>query len=360
MDAQMRAAMLGRWFRLLLQIFEAAGPAMIYLVGGYLVITQGVTVGTMIALMVLLARLYGPMSQLANLHVEVMGSLALFDRVFEYLDTESDIRDAPGAIHPTTPARGSVAFRDVSFEYTPGRRAIDGVSFAAKPGQLVALVGPTGAGKTTITYLIPRFYDVTAGRVEVDGHDVREVTLGWLRSQIGVVTQETYLFNATVRDNLRYARPDASDAELMAACQAARLDDVVSHMPDGLDTEVGERGYRLSGGEKQRLAIARVLLKDPRILILDEATSSLDSQTEAQIQDALRPLLTGRTTIAIAHRLSTVLAADQLVILDQGRVVETGTHAELVAKGGLYASLYEIQFKPQLVEGGANLVTTSI
>jgi ATP-binding cassette subfamily B protein len=360
MDAQMRANMLGRWFRMLLQVFEALGPALIYLVGGYLVITQELTLGTMIALMALLGRLYGPMSQLANIHVEVMGSLALFDRIFEYLDTEPDVRDAPGAAHPAAPARGAVSLRDVTFEYLPGRHALNQVSFDAEPGQLVALVGPTGAGKTTVTYLIPRFYDVTAGRVEIDGRDVREVTVAWLRRQIGIVTQETYLFNATVRENLRYARPEATDGELLAVCEAARLDQVVAQMPNGLDTEVGERGYRLSGGEKQRLAIARVLLKDPRILILDEATSSLDSQTEAQIQDALRPLLRGRTTIAIAHRLSTVLAADQLVILDQGRVAEIGTHAELLAKGGLYATLFEIQFKPQRVEGGAALAVTSV
>jgi ATP-binding cassette, subfamily B, bacterial len=301
-------------------------------------------------LMTLLGRLYGPMSQLANIHVEVMGSLALFDRIFEYLDTEADVRDVPNAVHPTVPAQGSVALRDVTFEYVAGRRALDGVTFEAKPGQLVALVGPSGAGKTTITYLIPRFYDVTAGRIAIDGWDVRDVTLTWLRRQIGIVTQETYLFNATVRDNLRYARPNATDAEIQAACEAARLDDVIAQMPNGLDTEVGERGYRLSGGEKQRLAIARVLLKDPRVLILDEATSALDSQTEAHIQEALHPLLAGRTTIAIAHRLSTVLAADLLVVLDQGRVVETGTHADLVARGGLYARLYEIQFKPQLTE----------
>jgi ATP-binding cassette, subfamily B, bacterial len=350
MDAQMRANMLGRWFRMLLQVFEALGPALLYLVGGFLVINGELTLGTVIALMTLLGRLYGPMSQLANIHVEVMGSLALFDRIFEYLDTEADVRDVPNAVHPTVPAQGSVALRDVTFEYVAGRRALDGVTFEAKPGQLVALVGPSGAGKTTITYLIPRFYDVTAGRIAIDGWDVRDVTLTWLRRQIGIVTQETYLFNATVRDNLRYARPNATDAEIQAACEAARLDDVIAQMPNGLDTEVGERGYRLSGGEKQRLAIARVLLKDPRVLILDEATSALDSQTEAHIQEALHPLLAGRTTIAIAHRLSTVLAADLLVVLDQGRVVETGTHADLVARGGLYARLYEIQFKPQLTE----------
>ena len=209
-------------------------------------------------------------------------------------------------------------------------------------------MGPTGAGKTTATYLIPRLYDVTEGAVTVDGVDVRDLRLESLRGEMGLVTQETYLFNATVRDNLRYARDAASDREILDACRVARFDDVVEHMPDGLDTVVGERGYRLSGGEKQRLAIARVLLKDPRILVLDEATSSLDSQTEAQIQEAMGPLMEGRTTVAIAHRLSTVLSADQILVLDEGRLVENGTHAELIERDGLYATLYEIQFKPQL------------
>jgi len=348
MDVQIRSSMLGRWFRMMLQVFGALGPALICLVGGYLVLNGEMSLGTIIAFVALLARLYGPISQLANVHVEVMGSLALFERIFEYLDVKPDIADAPHARILPSPVRGSVAFRDVTFEYVAGRPALDRVSFEAKPGELVALVGPSGAGKTTITYLIPRFYDVTSGRVEVDGNDVRDLTVESLRSQMGIVTQETYLFNATVRENLRYGRPDATDDEIMEACRAARLDDVVAHMPDGLDTNVGERGYRMSGGEKQRLAIARVLLKDPRILILDEATSSLDSQTEAQIQAALGPLMRGRTTLAIAHRLSTVLAADRLVVMDQGRLVESGTHAELVARGGLYSQLYEIQFKPQL------------
>ena len=348
MDVQIRAGMLGRWFRMLLTVLEALGPALIYFVGGYFVITGQMTLGTVIAFIALLSRLYGPMSNLANVHVEVMGSLALFERIFEYLDTEPDVSNAPDARPLPPPVLGRVSFRDVHFEYVPGRPVLKGLDFDVEPGQLAALVGPTGAGKTTVTYLIPRFYDVTSGTVEIDGHDVRRLTLESIRAHVGIVTQETYLFNATVRENLRYARSNATDEEIDSACRAARLDSVIAHMPDGYDTLVGERGYRLSGGEKQRLAIARVLLKDPQILILDEATSSLDSETEAQIQAALGPLMQGRTTLAIAHRLSTVLAADRLLVLDGGRLVETGTHQELLARGGLYARLFDIQFKPQL------------
>ncbi len=348
MDVQIRTSMLGRWFRMVLQILEAIGPALVYLYGGYLVIQGDMTVGTLVAFAALLIRLYQPMSQLANVHVEVMGALALFERIFEYLDVESDVAESKTAVALPVPARGHVAFSGVSFQYLPGRWALRDITFAAEPGQLVALVGPTGAGKTTATYLVPRLYDATEGAVTVDGTDVRDLTLYSLRSQMGIVTQETYLFNASVGDNLRYARAEATEAEVMEACRVARFDDVVERMPEGLDTVVGERGYRLSGGEKQRLAIARVLLKDPRILVLDEATSSLDSVTEAQIQAAMVPLMEGRTTIAIAHRLSTVLAADQILVLDEGRLVEAGTHGELLAEGGLYAKLYETQFKPQL------------
>ena len=348
MDVQIRTSMLGRYFRMVLQVLEAIGPALVYLYGGYLVMQGDMSIGTLFAFAALFVRLYQPMSQLANVHVEIMGALALFERIFEYLDIEPDVADSPNAVPLRSPPRGQIAFRELGFQYLPGRWALRGVSFTAEPGQLVALVGPTGAGKTTATYLIPRLYDVTEGAVMVDGVDVRDLRLESLRGEMGLVTQETYLFNATVRDNLRYARDAASDREILDACRVARFDDVVEHMPDGLDTVVGERGYRLSGGEKQRLAIARVLLKDPRILVLDEATSSLDSQTEAQIQEAMGPLMEGRTTVAIAHRLSTVLSADQILVLDEGRLVENGTHAELIERDGLYATLYEIQFKPQL------------
>ena len=348
MDVQIRTSMLGRWFRMLLQVFEALGPAMIYLVGGFMVISSEMSLGTVLAFVALLHRLYGPISQLANVHVEIMGSLALFERIFEYLDIRPDIVDAPGARPFTSHVRGHVAFRNVSFEYLPGRRVLDRVTLEVEPGQLAALLGPSGAGKTTATYLVPRFYDVTGGSIEIDGRDIREVTVASLRAYIGIVTQETYLFNASVGENLRYAKLDATDEEIARACSAARLDGVIADLPHGYDTIVGERGYRLSGGEKQRLAIARVILKDPQVLILDEATSSLDSQTEAQIQAALAPLMRDRTTIAIAHRLSTVLAADRLFVLDRGQIVESGTHSELLAKGDLYAQLYETQFKPQL------------
>ncbi|MCI0779301.1 MAG: ABC transporter ATP-binding protein [Chloroflexi bacterium] len=348
MDVQIRTSMLGRWFRVVLQILEAIGPALVYLYGGYLVIQGDMSLGTLVAFVALLVRLYQPMGQLANVNVEVMAALALFERIFEYLDIESDVAESPSAVALPTPARGHVAFHDVGFQYLPERWALRGITFAAEPGQLVALVGPTGAGKTTATYLVPRLYDATEGAVTIDGTDVRDLKIHSLRSQMGIVTQETYLFNASVRENLRYARAEATDAEVMDACRVAQFDDVVEDMPEGLDTVVGERGYRLSGGEKQRLAIARVLLKDPRILVMDEATSSLDSVTESRIQAAMGPLMEGRTTIAIAHRLSTVLAADQILVIDQGRLVETGTHAELIAEGGLYAELYEIQFKPQL------------
>ncbi len=343
MALQIKQLMVGRWYFAGLGMVTAAGPALIYWYGGHRVIAHTVSVGTIIAFVAYLGQLYRPLTQLASVYVEVQGALALFDRIFEYLDTPPEIVDRPGAI--VLPAvQGRVEFRDVVFEYQPGIRALDGVSFVAEPGQLVALVGPSGAGKSTLTYLVPRFYDPVAGAVLVDGHDVRDVTRASLVAQIGMVTQETFLFHASVRENLLYARAEATDDEIIAACRAAHIHHVIEALPEGYDTVVGERGFRLSGGEKQRLSIARAILKDPRILILDEATSSLDSTSEALIQQALEPLMRGRTSLVIAHRLSTVRAADKIVVLERGRVKEEGRHQELVRRGGLYARLYRQQF----------------
>jgi ATP-binding cassette subfamily B protein len=277
----------------------------------------------------------------------VTGAFALFDRVFDYLDMAHDIKDRPGALPlAAEDVDGEVEFRDVSFSYTgkEGAQALTDVSFRAEAGQLVALVGPSGAGKTTTTYMIPRLYDVDRGAVLIDEHDVRDVQLESLGELIGVVTQETYLFHDSIRQNLLFAKPDATDEELLEAIEASAIGDRVRELPAGLDTVVGERGYRMSGGEKQRLAIARVFLKDPRILILDEATSALDTRSERLIQAAFAKLMQGRTTVAIAHRLSTILRADQILVMDHGRVVEQGTHAQLVNRGGLYSRLYLEQF----------------
>jgi ATP-binding cassette subfamily B protein len=370
-DLGVRRALVGRWFFMGLGIAAAVGTALIYWVGGRLVLEGAITVGTIVAFAAYLTRLYGPISALSNVQVEFATSMVSFERVFDYLDRSVEIQDRPGAIE-LQKVHGRVRFEDVSFSYLPAgapgespalpaspssagsgavlgtvtsrRRALRHVSFEIKPGQLAALVGPSGAGKTTITYLLPRLYEPTEGRISLDGHDLRDVTIESLARQMGMVTQETYLFHDTVRANLLYARPHASQDELEAACRAANIHEVIAGLPEGYDTVVGERGYRLSGGEKQRLAIARVVLKDPCLLILDEATSHLDSQSEALIQAALKPLMESRTSLVIAHRLSTILAADQILVLDEGQLVETGTHEELLDRGGLYAHLYETQF----------------
>jgi ATP-binding cassette subfamily B protein len=376
-DIGVQRALVGRWFFLGLGIASAIGTALIYWAGGHLVLTGAITVGTIVAFAAYLVRLYGPISALSNVQVEFATSMVSFERVFEYLDLPAEIQDRPGAMELDS-VEGLVRFEDVSFTYladpdsplqmlaqgdkqdeendlsmgmagTAGpaasrRWALASLCFEIQPGQLVALVGPSGAGKTTVTYLLPRLYDPTQGRITIDDHDLRDVTQESLALQIGMVTQETYLFHDTIRANLLYAKPDASQNELEAACQAANIHSFIVGLPDGYDTLVGERGYRLSGGEKQRLAIARVILKDPGILILDEATSHLDSTSEALIQAALEPLLEGRTSLVIAHRLSTILAADKILVLDEGELVEEGTHAELMARAGLYAHLYQTQF----------------
>jgi len=345
---QIRQEMIARWFGMLMMALQTAGPALIMGFGGWLVLTGHTTVGTVFVFATVLGgRLTGSLSSLATMHVNVVGSLAVFGRLFEYIDLPPQIADAPGA-RDLGDARGAIRFQDVTFSYPAAARpALDQVSIDIAAGQLAALVGPSGAGKTTLTSLVPRFADPQEGRVLIDGHDLRDLTLESVGRQVGVVFQDTFLFHASLADNLRYARPDATDGDLTAAAKAAYLHEFATSLPDGYDTVVGERGHRLSGGEKQRVAIARAILKDPRILILDEATSHLDTVSEQLIQAALQPLLRGRTSLVIAHRLSTVLSADVILVLDHGRLADHGTHSELLERGGLYATLYERQFLAQ-------------
>lgn len=397
-DIGIKRAVVGSTFFVIFGLVSAVGTALVYGLGGYFVITDVFTVGTIVAFGSYLGNLYGTLQGLAGAPVEFSTSMVSFERVFEVIDLPQDIIEKENAID-LRDVRGELEFENVTFVYKVdesillkqvkryGRHedvnavlsladkgngkkrdvkldsdsgesdatsqarevALERISFIAHPGQLIALVGPSGAGKTTLTYLIPRLYDPTEGVIRIDGHDLREVTLDSLSSAIGMVTQETYLFHDTIRTNLTYAKTDATQAEIEAAARAANIHNFIMDLPDGYDTIVGERGYRLSGGEKQRIALARVILKDPRILVLDEATSHLDSESEALIQEALKRVMAGRTSIVIAHRLSTILAADMILVMDRGKIVERGTHEELLALNGLYAQLYETQFKREKV-----------
>jgi len=353
---EIQTAMVARWFRMVIDVMQAAAPALLILAGGYLVVHHDTSVGTVFVFAtVLTSRLGQSLNQLANTHVNVLGSMALFRRLFQVIDNPPEIEDAPDA-KPLSGVRGAISMEQVTFTY-PGTRtpALNDVSLQIDPGQLVALVGPSGAGKTTLTALVPRFYDPQRGVVRIDGHDAREATLASLGENIGIVFQDTFLFHASIRENLLYARPDASEAELVAAARDAHLHEFIGSLPDGYDTLVGERGHRLSGGEKQRLAIARVILKNPRILILDEATAHLDTLSEQLIQAALAELFKHRTSLVIAHRLSTVLAADLILVLDHGAIIERGTHRELLERDGLYATLYRRQFRPPAPAPSAEL-----
>ncbi len=344
-DTSIRQSLVGQWVMLVVQVLSAVGPAALYGYGGYLVVQGQVALGTIVAFATYLARLYGPASSLASVNTTVLGALALFDRVFHFLDVPVSVPDPRSPL--PLPPRGSglgVAFRGVHFTYPQGAEILHGITCEAPAGQLTALVGPSGAGKTTILSLASRFYDPEEGEVEISGVPLRRVANAELRQRSAVVTQEVFLFHATLRENIAYGQADAQTEAVERAARQAQLGDLLDSLPEGLETVVGERGYRLSGGEKQRVAIARAILHDPELLLLDEATSSLDSQAEALIQQALSELFSARTVIAIAHRLSTILQADQILVVDEGRIVASGTHQELVVQDGLYRKLYETQF----------------
>lgn len=352
MRLTIKERMAGMWFWRVMGVLNGMNPLIIYLLGGIMIIKFGITsltVGDITVVVTLLSRLYRPVEQLFGIQVDVVRSMALFVRIFEYYDMPVDIESPPDAIKPES-ASGHVEFKDVHFKYTEDKEILKGISFELKPGRSVALVGTSGAGKSTIAGLIPRLYDVTDGQVLFDGIDVRQLDLKFLRSNIAIVTQESYLFNSTVKENLLFAKEDATEQEIISACKDANIHNFIMTLPDGYDTLVGNRGFKLSGGEKQRISIARAILKDPCLLILDEATSSLDSISEYAIQQALVPLMSGRTSLIIAHRLSTIMAADEIIVLKDGVIDQRGTHSELLKAGGTYKILYDTQFRRELFQ----------
>ncbi|MDP4160573.1 MAG: ABC transporter ATP-binding protein, partial [Bacillota bacterium] len=346
---QIRESVVGRWFRMTITTFISIGPMLIYFYGGYLFIKGEITIGGIITFVALLGRLYLPVSQLSNIQIDITRSLALFQRIFEYFDQKQEIEDRHDSCSLDL-IEGRVDFEKVYFSYNHQISVLKDISFSVNPGTMVALVGSSGAGKTTVTNLIPRLYEVDRGSIKIDGRDIRDITLESLRKQIGTVMQEPYLFNDTIEENLRYGKKDATEEEIITACQAAHIHDFIMMLPYKYKTLVGNRGIKLSGGEKQRVSIARVILKNPRIIILDEATSSLDSVSEMYIQKAMVPLLSNRTSFVIAHRLSTILAADQILVIENGTVAESGKHEELIRRDGIYRKIYDTQFKVQKSE----------
>lgn len=347
-DLSTKESRAGSWFRVIMGIFTNLGPLLIYLAGGYLIIRlndTAVTVGTITATVSMINRLYRPVESLLNVSVDLTRSMALFTRIFSYLDMEPDIKNRDNPVRPSFSSGAAVKYDHVCFRYSEDVPLIEDMSFEVPSGRMYAIVGPSGSGKSTVVNLLPRLYDVRDGSVRINGINVKDIDLMYLRANIGVVTQEAYLFNGTVRDNLLFAKADATQEELEEACRIANIHDFIISQPDGYETQVGNRGLKLSGGEKQRLSIARVILKDPKILILDEATSSLDSISESSIQNALDILMKGRTSIVIAHRLSTILQADRILVISDGKIAEEGDHEELIALNGVYKQLYETQFR---------------